>query len=97
MQGVQSLLPQRPVAAKPLIYFCERCGAKTVDPPLRLLAGLDQPRCDIKEVAQDSGTPVEWIDKDGKRSNVSGRKRETYVGVEIIDAICALARQRERT
>ena len=44
MQGVQSLLPQRPVAAKPLIYFCERCGAETVDPPLRLLAGLDQPR-----------------------------------------------------
>jgi hypothetical protein len=44
MQGVQSLLPQRPVAAKPVIYFCERCGAKTVDPPLRLLASLDEPR-----------------------------------------------------
>jgi hypothetical protein len=41
MQGVQSLLPQRPVAAKPLIYFCERCGAKSVDLPLRFSAGLD--------------------------------------------------------
>ena len=43
MQGVESLLPQRAVAAKPLVYFCERFGAKAVDPPLRLLAGLDQP------------------------------------------------------
>jgi len=57
MQGVQSLLPQRPVAAKPLIYFCERCGAKTVDPPLRLLAGLDQPRfSQDSEVAGDART-----------------------------------------
>ena len=38
-----TLLRQRPVRAKPLIDFCERCGAKTVDPPLRLLPGIDQP------------------------------------------------------
>src|SRR4029079_10930969 len=57
MQGVQSLLPQRPVADKTLIYFCERCGAKTVDPPLRLLAGLDQPRfSQDSEVAGDART-----------------------------------------
>ena len=26
-----------------MIHLCERRGAKTVDPPLRLLAGIDQP------------------------------------------------------
>jgi hypothetical protein len=57
MQGVQSLIPQRPVAAKPLIDFCERGGAETVDPSLRLLAGLDQP-CfpQHSQVAGDAGT-----------------------------------------
>ena len=44
VQGVQPLLPQGPVPAQPFIDLGERLGAKTVDPPLRLLAGLDQPR-----------------------------------------------------
>lgn len=52
---------------------------------------------DIKAVAASSGTPVKWIDKDGRRSTVSGSRKESYVGVEIIDAICAFARQRERS
>ena len=71
MQGVQSLLPQRPVAAKPLIYFCERCGAKTVDPPLRLLAGLDQPRFpQDSQVAGDARTS----DRQQRRQLTRGRR-----------------------
>src|SRR5213595_1876410 len=71
MQGVQSLLPQRPVAAKPLIYFCERCGTKTVDPPLRLLAGLDQPRLpQHSQVAGDARTS----DRQQRRQLTRGRR-----------------------
>jgi hypothetical protein len=43
VQGVQPLLPQGPVPAQPVIDLGERLGTKTVDPPLRLLADLDQP------------------------------------------------------
>lgn len=49
---------------------------------------------DIKTVATESGgVPVKWIDKDGRRFTVSGTRKETYVGVELVDAICAFARQ----
>src|SRR5215469_7351197 len=44
VQGIQPLLPQGPVPAQPSIDLGERLGAKTVDPPLRLLADLDKPR-----------------------------------------------------
>jgi integrase len=44
VQGIQPLLPQGPVPAQPFIDLGERLGAKTADPPLRLLAGLDEPR-----------------------------------------------------
>ena len=44
MQGIQPLLPQGPVPAQPFIDVGQRLGAKSVDPPLRLLANLDEPR-----------------------------------------------------
>ena len=44
VQGIQPVLPQGPVLAQPFIDLGERLGAKTVNPPLRLLADLDQPR-----------------------------------------------------
>jgi hypothetical protein len=44
VQGKQPLLPQGPVPAQPFIDLGERLKAKTVDPPLRLLADLDKPR-----------------------------------------------------
>jgi len=44
MQGIQPLPPQRPIPLQPLVDLGERLGAKTVDPALRLLAKLDQPR-----------------------------------------------------
>ena len=44
VQGIQPLLPQGPVPAQPVIDLGEWLGAKAVDPPLRLLADLDQPR-----------------------------------------------------
>jgi hypothetical protein len=43
-QGIQPLPPQGPVPAQPFIDLGEWIEAKTVDPPLRLLADLDQPR-----------------------------------------------------
>src|SRR5262249_54546123 len=42
VQGVQPLFPQGPVAAQPFIDLGERLRAEAVDPPLRLLADLDQ-------------------------------------------------------
>jgi hypothetical protein len=44
VQGIQPLLPQGPIPAQPFINLGERLGAEAVDPPLRLLADLDQPR-----------------------------------------------------
>src|SRR5690349_21767120 len=44
VQGVQPLPPQGPVSSQPVIDLSERLGAKTVDPPLRLLVDLDQSR-----------------------------------------------------
>jgi hypothetical protein len=38
------LLPQGAVPAQPVIDLGEWLEAKTVDPPLRLLADLDEPR-----------------------------------------------------
>lgn len=49
---------------------------------------------EIKEVAKNIGSRAEVVEEAGLRRRVGA---ETYVGVEIIDAICALARQRERT
>jgi hypothetical protein len=44
VQGIQPLLPQGPVPAQPFVDLAERLKAKAVDPPLRLLADLDQSR-----------------------------------------------------
>jgi hypothetical protein len=44
VQGVQPLFPQGPVLVQPFIDLSERLGAKTVDPPLRLLANVDESR-----------------------------------------------------
>jgi len=44
VQGVKPVLPQGPVAAQPVIDLGQRLGAQTVDPPLRLLADVDQTR-----------------------------------------------------
>jgi hypothetical protein len=46
---------------------------------------------DIKEVARNIGRRAEVADETGVRRRVGS---ETYVGVEIIDPICAFARQR---
>jgi hypothetical protein len=43
VQGIQPLLPQGPVPVQPFLDLGERLGAKTADPPLRLLADLDEP------------------------------------------------------
>jgi len=43
VQRIEPLFPQAPIPVKPFIDFGERCGAKSVDPPLSLLANLDQP------------------------------------------------------
>ena len=43
VQGIDSLLPQGSIPAQPFIDFCERPGAKGVNPPLCLLADIDQP------------------------------------------------------
>src|ERR1700735_3145815 len=44
VQGVHPLLPQGPVPPQPFIALGERLGAKTVDPPLRLLAEREHHR-----------------------------------------------------
>jgi hypothetical protein len=43
VQGVQPLFPKDPVSAQPLVDLGERLRAEAVDPPLRVLANLDQP------------------------------------------------------
>jgi hypothetical protein len=40
VQGIQPLLPQRPVPAQPLIDLGQRRGAKTVDTPSVLGSGI---------------------------------------------------------
>ena len=44
MEGIQPLLPQGPVRAKPLVDLGEWRGAEAIDPALRILADLDKPR-----------------------------------------------------
>ncbi len=55
VQGIQSLFPQGPVPVQPFIDLGERLEAETVDPPLRLLAHLDQPR--LAQYSQVPGYP----------------------------------------
>ena len=49
---------------------------------------------EVKEVAGNIGLRAQVVDEAGVRRYVGS---EAYVGVEMIDAICSLARQRERT
>jgi hypothetical protein len=44
VQGIEPLFPPGPVPAQPLVDLGQRLGAEAVDPPLRLLADLDQSR-----------------------------------------------------
>jgi hypothetical protein len=44
MKSVESLLPQDAVPAQPFVDLGERLGPKRVDPPLSVLADVDQPR-----------------------------------------------------
>ena len=42
MQGIQALLPERPVVAEPFIDLFERFGTQAVNTPLRLLSHLNE-------------------------------------------------------
>ena len=48
---------------------------------------------EIQEAARDIGSRAQVVEEAGVRYVGD----ETYVGVEMIDALCAFARQRERT
>lgn len=87
-KGVQPLLPQGPVRVQPFIDLGEWLGTKTVNPPLRLLANLNQP--DLAQDPQVSGYP--WASNRQQRRQLTGGRRTTNQGLQQRSP--ALVRQR---
>jgi hypothetical protein len=78
VQGIKSLLPQGPVLGQPFIDLGQRFGAKTVDPPLRVLADVDQPR-----LSQDPQVPrYPWTGYGQQGGQLTGGCRTASQGLQ---------------